>query len=145
MLWQEILIDRPLTSEAITIALSELFNLPANVIAVVEDIATSESDDRIQVICEKQQIKGEFIEKLSLYLLKAKLADNIDLQDLEKLCQLLHCNCLISDDSLNPFSMILVEASGKNQIIFLDIERLENDEEYTIDWSLERKKLAIAL
>jgi len=145
MLWQEILIDRPLTSEAIAIALSELFNLPANVIAVVENIATSESDEHTQIICEKQQIKGEFIEKLSLYLLKANLADNIDLQDLEKLCQLLHCNCLISDNSLNPFSMILVEASGKNQIIFLDIERLENDEEYTIDRSLERKKLAIAL
>ncbi|OCQ99773.1 hypothetical protein BCD67_15330 [Oscillatoriales cyanobacterium USR001] len=145
MLWQEILIDRPLTSEAITIALSELFSLPANAIAVVEDIATSESNEHTQIICERQPIKGEFVEKLSVYLLNAKLADNIDLKDIEKLCRLLHCKCLISDDSLNPFSMILVEDLGKNQIIFLDIERLENDEEYIIDRSLESKKLTFAL
>jgi len=144
MLWQEILIDRPLTSEAITLALSELFNLPANVIAVVEDITTSERDEHKQVSCEKQLIKGEFIEKISIYLLNANLADNMDLKDIEKLCRLLHCKCLVSDNSLNPFAMILVEESGKNQIIFLDVERLEN-EEYIIDRSLESKKLTLAI
>ncbi|HLO47220.1 MAG TPA: hypothetical protein VK211_02200 [Kamptonema sp.] len=145
MLWQEILIDRPLTSEAITFAISELFSLPANAIAIVEDIATSDSDEHTQIICEKQQIKGEFVEKISLYLLSANLADKMDLKDIEKLCRSLHCKCLISDDSLNPFAMILVEESGKNQIIFLDVERLENDEEYIIDRSLESKKLTFAI
>lgn len=68
--------------------------------------------------------------KLFIYVRDSKLAQLNPELIIKQFCCILHCKCLISDDSVNPFTMLLVQESEDIQPVSLDPERLEGNEEY---------------
>lgn len=68
----------------------------------------------------------------SIYLDDSQLAQLDPKLIIKQFCCILHCKCLISDDSVNPFTMLLVQESKDIQPVALDPQRLDGNEEYII-------------
>lgn len=138
MLWQEIIIDINPSSDEVVKTLAKLFKVPLSEVLVVHDITEADISDRVQIVCEKIPVKGDFSSKISIYLRNPEIEQHASQSMIGEFCEMLHCHCLISDDSFNPFSMLLVQGMGKQQLVFLDVERLDENEEYAIARSVER-------
>jgi len=132
MIWEEVLIDRNLTDEEIITGISKVFSVSKTDILIVDDIAEIHVGERFRIVCERTLVKGDFPLKLSIYLYDAKLAQLNAKVIIGRFCDILHCKCLIPDNSSNPYSMLLIQGSNKQQIVLLDPIRLDEDEEYIL-------------
>ena len=75
------------------------------------------------------KLKGDFFWKLSLYLRCLEL-DRYPLQErnvFEKFCDLWKCQCLITDDSYNPYSMLLIKGSNQYHTVSMSPDNLDQD------------------
>jgi hypothetical protein len=140
MLWQEIILDINPSYDELLKTLAKLFEVSSLEVLVIDDISDADISNSVQIICEKIPIKGDFYSKTSIYLRNPKLEQNANKSMIGEFCELLHCHCLISDDSFNPFSMLLIQDEEKQQLVFLDVERLDEKEEYVIARRLESSK-----
>ena len=132
MMWNDLLIDRDISKDEVVTAISQVFSVsPANVL-VVDDIAEAEVSEHIRLLCERMPVQGGFSMKLSIYIRDSKLEQLDPKSTIRQFCGVLHCKCLISDSSVNPFSMLLVQESEDIQPVALDPERLDENEEYII-------------
>lgn len=127
---EDFLIDRNLSEDELKATISQLFSVSPIDVLVINDIAEAKADKNIRIICERLPVKGDFLTRVCIYLNDSKLAKPISESTIKEFCTILHCNCLISDDSVNPYSMLLVQESEDIQLISLDPERLNRDEEY---------------
>jgi hypothetical protein len=73
----ELLIDRSLGAEQIQAALAKTYGLSPDQVAVVEDIASWNSNDAVHIVAEASAITGDFVQGVVLYLRDLALA-NID-------------------------------------------------------------------
>jgi hypothetical protein len=115
---------------------SQVFFISPAGVLVVDDITESAVSEDICIITEKMPVKGDFLLKLSIYLLDSKLERFNFKAIARKFCSILSCQCLISDDSVNPYSMFLVKESKDIQLVYLEPEQLDENEEYIILTSL---------
>lgn len=139
MFWEDILVDRMLTSDEIKAAISNSFLIAMTEVLVVDDIADTIVTEQVRVLCEQIPTRGDFLMKLSIYLRDPSLERFDHKQVIGKLCNLLDCKCLISDNSDNPYSMLQIEGETSQRNIFLKPELLD-EEEYVIDESLLKEK-----
>lgn len=131
--WPDCIVDRHLSKEEITSALSKYLSIPSEGIMVVEEVPGESIDVRVQLLCERTLIKGDFHLKLSFYPQNPALEQGNGDRFIDYLCETLHCKCLISDDSFDPYSMILVEAPSRHRQVFLDPDCLDQEpEEYIV-------------
>ncbi|MGA1839284.1 MAG: hypothetical protein ACMUIU_01555 [bacterium] len=134
MIWEEVLVDHSLTFNEIADTLSKLFSVsPANIL-VIDDIAKVSVNKHVRILCERMQIKGDFSIRLSIYLRDPDLEQLESKVIIGQFCDILHCKCLMSDESLNPFSWLLVQGSSNIQAVFLNPDKFEK-EEYVIEKS----------
>lgn len=61
-----------------------------------------------------------------------ELAETNPCEITRRLCAILNVHALISDESLDPYSMRLVDQAGKTRRVSLDVESLDQREEYRI-------------
>jgi len=135
MLWEEVLVDRELTDDEVMTTMVALFAVSPDAVLVVDDITAANVSEKLSVVCERTPIRGDFSLRLSIYLHDPALEQLDRIAIVGQFCDLLHCKCLISDDSVNPYAMLLVEGSARQQPVFLDPERLDA-EEYVLDKKL---------
>jgi hypothetical protein len=125
VLWSDILINRHLSDVELEMAISKLFSVSTKNILIVDDITEVEPTLATQLLCERRTIKGDFPFVLSIYPQNSNLeVDNL----VGQLCDQLEVLCLISDDDLNPFSMMLVQNSTYQTPVLLNPQRFEHDE-----------------
>ena len=129
MIWQDILLERQFENEVLKRALAEAFDVPFHDIRVVDSI--EEASEVASIIAEQTSIKGDFRCLLSLYV-DDSLASMEPAKVTRKLCSLLNVQALISDDSVNPYTMILINAATEGQSVKLDAESLDEYEEYRL-------------
>lgn len=115
-------------------ALSKIFNLSSQKIFITDNVYNidTELDDNIEILCAQINIKGNFLNKISIYLRSKKLEkmNYVEEEVFSQLCNITNSECLISDDSSNPYTMILLEKQSKRKVSLVP-EDLEN-EIYTI-------------
>ena len=70
--------------------------------------------------------------KLSIYVRDSKLEQLDPKLIIRQFCCILHCKCLMSDSSVNPFTMLLVQESKDIQTVSLNPDRLDENEEYIL-------------
>jgi hypothetical protein len=77
-------------------------------------------------------VKGDFMLGLQLYVLNEQLEHWLGEQDdcvlIGRFCEIAHCSALVDDGSANPYSWLLIRATGTIQPVLLDSERLDQDE-----------------
>lgn len=132
MIWNDIIIDRNLSNDEVVAAISQVFSVSSADVLVVDDIAEAEVSEHIRLLCERMPVQGDFSMKLSIYVRDSKLEQLDPKSTVRQFCGVLHCKCLISDSSVNPFSMLLVQESEDIQPVALDPERLDENEEHII-------------
>lgn len=130
MIWNEFLVDRNLSKDELRATISQLFSVAPIDVLVVNDIAEAKVGKNIHIICERLPVRGDFLIRLSVYIHDSQLAQLEPELIIKQFCCILHCKCLISDDSVNPFTMLLVQESKDIQLVSLDPQRLEVNEEY---------------
>ena len=85
----------------------------------------------VKVALVKQAIRGEFIYYLSIYMYEEELISVNREKFLFALTDKFEIECLISDNDLNPYSWFLI-SKGVKKPVFLDNEKLDNEEMYCI-------------
>jgi hypothetical protein len=125
MIWEEVLVDRRLTRDEIADTVSKLFSVPSSDVLVVDDIAEVTTGRPVRILCERMPVSGDFWIRLSIYLRDCDLEDLDSKMAIRKFCDLLRCKCLMSDDSIDPLSWLLVSGSSGIEPVSLDAEQLE--------------------
>lgn len=123
------LFNRDIGDNEILDSLSEVFNISRDRIFIINDICLIDTKlDKIELLCEKTSIEGSFQNMLTLYLRSENLrkAGYVEQNIFIQLCNLLDCECLISDDSYNPFTMILIKSNAMKNVYFVP-EYLDNE------------------
>ncbi len=128
MILSDILINRRLTDSEIETAIAKLFSVSKKDILIVDDFTEVEFDPSVRVLCERWIAGGDFPFVFSIYPQDSNLPSiNID-RLVEYLCNTFGLQCLISDDDLNPFSMILVQNSNIRKRVVLNPIRFDEHE-----------------
>lgn len=130
MFWNDLLVDRNLSNYELVTAISQIFNVLSAEVLVVDDIAEAEVSEDVRLLCERTPVQGDFSMKVFIYLYDSELKQLDSVSTVKQLCTMLHCKCLMSDDSINPYSMLLLQESENTQTAFLDPEKLDEYEEY---------------
>ena len=123
------LFNRDIGDSEILDSLSKVFDISRDRIFITNDICSIDTKlDNIELLCEKTSIKGSFQNMLTLYLRSQNLrkAGYVEQNIFIQLCKLLNCECLISDDSYNPFTMILIKSNGIKSVSFIP-EDMDNE------------------
>lgn len=139
MIWQEFLVDRNLTENEITNAIAKLFLVPLTDVLVIDDIAETDISERVRVLCERMSVEGDFSMRLSIYLRNSNLEQSDSTLKIGQFCELLNCQCLVPDESVNPYQWRLVQSSEDWKIVYLDPKILDENEEYIIQKHCESK------
>jgi hypothetical protein len=132
MIWQEFLVDRNLTENEIANAIAQLFSIALTDVLVVDDIVETDVSDRVRVLCERMSVEGDFSIRLSIYLRDSNLEQSDSTLKIGQFCELLNCQCLVSDESVNPYQWRLVQSSETWKLVYLDPKKLDENEEYII-------------
>ncbi len=129
---QDIFVDRNLTDNEIVTAFANILAVAPTKIYITENIADDALHGRISdekaVLCERMQVQGDFVLRLSIYLRTPALEQLDSMSIIMRFSELLHCACLVSDDSDNPYTWLLVQGLDKIQPVSLDMERLDKEE-----------------
>lgn len=138
MIWQDILITRDVSEGDIAAALATVFGVDDNRILVVADLVTFDGivTDDIHIICERRHVAGDFVLQLSIYLRDDPLERFIELNDdgtlIGRLCQIWSCAALMSDDSVAPYSWLLVRSPGDIRPVQIDSGLLDDDDAWVL-------------
>ena len=132
MSWHDLLINRSFSNDEVVTAISQVFSVSPAYVLIVDDIAEAEVSEHIRVLCECLPAQGDFSMKLFIYVCDSKLAQLDPELGIKQFCCILHCKCLMSDSSVNPFTLLLVQESGDIQPVSLNPEQLDENEEYIL-------------
>lgn len=135
MLWEDIELARPIPDALLVRALAAAFETASSSVAVVDDVEAlpRPEDRRRRILLERWPQPGQFPLHLRIYLrdpdLRAQVAARAQsIGRVQRLCVHLDCDCLISDDDVNPYGMLLVRRTGLVEPVRLDGDALERDE-----------------
>lgn len=133
----EALFNKDLDKSEIINALSKVFSLSSQKIFITDNVYSIdvELDENIEVLCEKIDLKGDFSKRISIYLRSKKLEklNYLEEEVFSQLCTMTNSECLISDNSKNPYKMILLKAQSRRKVSLVpkDLEKeiytIEND------------------
>lgn len=133
MVWQDIYINRKLNKDEIIYALTSIFKvLPTNIL-ITKNIDDIVLDNDIKVLCQTYKIDAEFELMLSIYIRDNTLIPDNDVEAISKFCEILNCEVMISDDSLNPYIMRQIKDSSNIKLVSIDITKYDNALEYEVD------------
>lgn len=122
----DLFIDRQLSDEETQEILSNVFKIGTQEILIVREANWPERlSDNIQLVCVLHNTGGEFPLTISLYLQDYRLDDLNDEKLTMQICHEGHCRALIGDNSVNPYTWILIDSSGKKIPVLIDSETKE--------------------
>jgi hypothetical protein len=128
MIWRDLVLSCHPGVEKLVSTLAEVFNLEENAIHVTIALEDAKSD--VSVICVRSELSGQFCLLLSFYV-SFSIDDEIAI--LTAICEKLSCQILISnDDTLNPYSMLLINPEGILYEVKINPDKLEQQEEYEV-------------
>jgi hypothetical protein len=130
---QDILVNRKLEFTEISAVFSQIYSLSDSEILVLDEIPFEAISSSVRLLCQVQDIAGNFTQLISIYI-KDTALEKISIKEVVgQICDICGCVCLISDDSNNPYSMILVKTKGNYQKVYLSAELLEEEKYVLID------------
>ncbi|MFZ5987729.1 MAG: hypothetical protein ACOYWZ_11470 [Bacillota bacterium] len=139
-MWQDIIISRIFTKNKIVKGLCTVFPVVANEILIVKDIDDIKGtiSDSIRIVCQTWVSKTEFPFSISIYLRDQSLLPKEkklyhDIYKVGEFCETLNCEAIIGDDTINPYSWILIKSRNDYSPIYVDIEAFDCREPYSID------------
>ncbi|MGH2733473.1 MAG: hypothetical protein ACRDJG_11165 [Actinomycetota bacterium] len=132
MYWEDLLLDHQLTSTELTEWLLTTFSVPEHAVVVASEESQAPVSEETQILCEFSTIKGEFPLHVAVFTRREEL-DAIDSESaIVELCRRFGLRALTSDDTPNPYRMILTGPNGHRSAVHLDVDALDDDDRYVI-------------
>ena len=130
--WEDILVDRPLAAGGLKSWLVAVFQVSpaAIVVAPVADHVLVTDDTA--VLCEFAAEKGDFPFRVAVFTRRADLDEKDAAEAVDLLCRTFGVQVLMSDDTANPYRMLLVGPDGSRQVVHLDPDALDEEERYIV-------------
>lgn len=139
MLWESFLVGRAVPDKPLRDACGGALGIAPQRVRIVERIedAPPPGDPQVGLVIERTPAKGQFPLDVTLYVTEPSRHDSLrdatrSRELLVAICRRLCADCLISDDSPDPYTMLLVRPDGGIHRVELDPERLDADEEYVV-------------
>lgn len=135
MLWQELYLGRRVLDDLLGQALAATFRVSPEAIGVVDSVleVAGPLGDDVQILVERQPIRGDFRLRVRVYLRTAELEQavqqrEVGLELIRRFRELVGTDCLLSDESPSAASWFLLDRDGSMVPITLDSDLLERDE-----------------
>lgn len=106
--------------------IAEIFSLSEHQVSVSSLDISEKVEDSVEIFCTAEKIEGDYNILLSIYIKNAQI--QLDERSVaEKICSSFQTECLIPNDSLDPFTMLKITPNRIWQNVSLDPEELENN------------------
>jgi hypothetical protein len=138
MIWEDILITRDVPERDVAATMASVFGIESDRVLVIDDLMTFEGDiiDEIGILCERRPAAGDFVLSLTIYLRDDALEAFAEAHEvgilIGRMCQIWDCAALVSDDSVNPYSWLLVRGPDDIQPVHVDAEALDDDDVWVL-------------
>jgi hypothetical protein len=122
LIWEEVLVDRRLNNSEIVEAISSILGIDTHEITTFnfDEWPYKELPNSIRLICETTPYDhGEFPMRVSFYLRDTSINTNRR-KAMGQFCESLCCRGLISDDSIDQYSWILVHGPNSCERVLVD-------------------------
>jgi hypothetical protein len=129
MMWQDVLLEQSFDDSELRAALVKAFAISQGDVAIVHSIEDIPAD--CPVVAQVRDAGGDFKSAISIYTTPA-LGSASPVHVVQQICAALRTTALISDDSLNPYTMLLVGQGTEIHRVELDGESLDLREEYRL-------------
>jgi hypothetical protein len=129
MIWQDVLLEQSFDDSKLRAALAKAFTLSDRDVAIVH--AVEDFPAGCPVVAQVRDAEGDFKSAISIYTTAASSSAN-PVHIVQQICAELRTTALISDESLNPYTMMLVGQGGEVHRVELDAESLDLREEYRL-------------
>lgn len=131
MYWEELYIDKLLNSNEIKTGLKLILPVFDEEILLISNIEElGKINENIKILCETSVVKTDFPLKLNVFVRDVNLKTNNDLYSIGKFCESLNCKVLISNNSINPFTMIRVEGVSDIYNVTIDPDQYDSAEPF---------------
>ncbi len=131
MVWEDILVDRVLNKEELLNGTSHMFSCERENIEVIDCLEAILDVPEAPIKCQSTVLSGQFPLLLSFYI-NDIVSPRDKLAAIKRFCAVMETACLISDESVNPYTMTQVSAGGIITPVRLDPARLDEMGEYWI-------------
>jgi len=129
MMWHDILIERVVADGELRTALAAAFGIDDTEVQIVSTL--EDFTDKGMLTAHRRETKGDFRLAVGIHV-EPSLQSAIVVEVIRRFCGSLRTRVLISDASVNPYSMRLVTPVGDVTPVFLDPESLDDREEYRL-------------
>ncbi|MEE4541102.1 hypothetical protein V2S66_03850 [Streptomyces sp. V4-01] len=134
MFLEEILADKPTSSQELASWAARGFGIPDSAVVVEsEDDRGGALGDDIELLVETGELAGDFPAHLSFFARSARTEAaerDVLVADFARRFQ---AHLLVSDDSPDPYRMTLVKPDGSRELVRLNVEALDSEDAYVID------------
>jgi len=132
MVWQDIIINRKLTKEEIIKSLSSAFNINYDeiyIVKTIEDLSHT-IDEKYKIVTKVSIINLDYKMILTIFIRDESLFPDDDIEIAGKISDKLKCKILLSDDDINPNTMVEVQGSDNYKKVTINYEAYEKAEDY---------------
>ena len=129
MIWIDFIVARLFSPEHIRTALARTLGMVESDVEVTDCIMHASSSTRY--LAELAQLGGDFPLRVNLYV-SSDQPPGDSTQFLEGLSRELKEDILTSDDSADPYSMLLISPNGKTRSVDLDVTSIDEYNEYRL-------------
>jgi hypothetical protein len=135
MLWHELYLGRRVSDDLLGQALAATFRVSAEAIGIVDSVleVAGPLGDDVQILVERQPIRGDFRLRVRVYLRDAELERTVQQPDatlalVKRFRELVGTDCLLSDESPSAASWLFLDGHGTVTPVMLDSDLLERGE-----------------
>jgi hypothetical protein len=132
VVWEDFLVDRVLTGEEISRGVSHAFGVSPHAVLVVPALGPIDLPDGIRILVAAREVSGDFRMYISVVPQWRPLDVGDEFSVVVQLARFWGCLCLVSDDSINPYRWIVVDAQGRRSPVALDVEELDVRERFVL-------------
>ncbi|MCU6792105.1 hypothetical protein OB236_08195 [Paenibacillus sp. WQ 127069] len=125
-MWQDIIVNRILTKAELSHGLCCIFGIGSSKLRITPSIEILMDSSDAEVICETRKCNTDFPLILSIYFSGNAPRDTLTM--IGEFCEILKCEVIISDDSINPFTMLLVKGKDLLEQITIDLSEFDDNE-----------------
>lgn len=127
----DVLIDVVVDDEALRVGVAGALGIDDSAVFVVDSVEDAPTPRAGTAVCERRSIGGQFPFLLAVYAYGVPSSSpEAEVTAAKRLVQALGCSCLMSDESLNPYSMLLIQPSVEPGVVAIDAGRLDEHGEY---------------
>jgi hypothetical protein len=133
--WPDFILERTISEQELSVAIAGVFGINPDAVSITRVLSVQEVERNVQVWGTVSSLPGSFSTAVALYPQSDSIRSQITGRKLvEELCVALRCRSLMTDDTLNPYRMLVIEGPGAAWPVLLNAAKLDAEEpEYVIE------------